>query len=195
MSKNHIKNSLKKKQTILATMLELAVKQGVHATPMSQLARESNVAIGTIYHHFKNKEAIVCEIYRMIRQDFATILIQEINGKTQEEIFKGYWKSIYQYYISHPTAFQFYEYIAKPPVIPIELMEETKDYYRMHADFFWKGIKNGLLKNMHVTLLVQLAYSNIVAAVELKIKNEVSMNKEQIEHAASASWDAVRLIN
>ena len=194
MAKNYIKNSVKKKQTILATMLELVVKQGVHATPMSQLARESNVAIGTIYHHFENKEAIISEIFKMIRQDFATILIQELEGKSQEAIFKGYWKSIYHYYISHPTAFQFYEYIAKSPIIAQELMEETKDYYREHANFFWKGIKDGTLKNMHVTLLVQLAYSNIVAAVELKLKKEVTMTKEQIEQAANASWDAVRII-
>ena len=153
MAKNYLKNSAKKRQTILATMLELVVKQGIHATPMSQLARESNVAIGTIYHHFENKEAILCEIYKMIRQDFATILIQKLEGKTQEAIFKGYWKSIYYYYVSNPTAFRFYEYVAKPPIIPIELMEETKDYYREHADFFWKGVKDGTLKNLHVTAI------------------------------------------
>jgi len=122
-------------------MLELVVKQGIHATPMSLVARNAKVAIGTIYHYFESKEEILCEIYKLIRQDFATILIQE--------------------------------HIAKPPVIPKSLMDETKDYYRDHVDFFWKGIKNGTLKDIHVTLLVQIAYSSIVAAVDLFLKEEI----------------------
>jgi len=69
---------MNKKQKILLTMLELVVEQGVHATPMSQLARESNVAIGTIYHHFENKEQIIEEIYKMIFKDFGVVLMTNL---------------------------------------------------------------------------------------------------------------------
>ena len=53
-----------KKQRIIITMLELVVKQGVYATPMSQVAKEANVAVGTIYHYFNNKQEILEEIYK-----------------------------------------------------------------------------------------------------------------------------------
>jgi len=183
-----------KKQRILFTMLDLVVKQGVHATPMSQVARESNVAIGTIYHYFKDKEDVLCQIYKMIRKDFGSILIRKNESKLPEEIFKKYWKDLYQYYINNPTAFHFYEHVANPPIIPLDLIEETKAYFREHADFFWNGVKEGFLKNIHVTLLVQLAYSNVVAAVDLKLNGVLPMTDKQIEAAANASWDAVRLI-
>ncbi len=182
-----------KKQRILLTMLELVVKQGVHATPISQLATEAKVATGTIYYYFENKEQILCEIYKMIRKDFGNILIKNSDSDSPEVIFKKYWKDLYQYYITNPAAFQFYEHVAKPPIIPLSLIEETKSYYRKQADFFWEGVKNGTLKNINVTLLVQLAYSNVAAAADLKLNNVVPMSDDQIEDAANASWDAVRL--
>ncbi|WP_452227463.1 TetR/AcrR family transcriptional regulator [Lacinutrix cladophorae] len=175
-------------------MLELVVKQGVHATPMSQVARESNVAIGTIYYYFKDKEDILCHIYKMIRKDFGSILIIKSENTNPELIFKKYWKDLYHYYISNPVAFHFYEHVAKPPIIPLDLVEETKTYYRKHAAFFWNGVKSGILKNIHVTLLVQLAYSNVVAAVDLKLNGVLPMTDAQINEAANASWDAVRHI-
>lgn len=184
-----------KKQRIIFTTLELVVKQGVHATPMSQIARESRVSIGTIYNHFIDKEDLLCYIYKMIRKDFGSILIRKDESKSPEEIFKKYWKDLYQYYINSPVAFHFYEYIAKPPVIPLTLIDETKVYFREHADFFWYGVEKGFLKNIHVSLLVQLAYSSVVAAVNLKLNGVLPMTNEQVNEAANASWDAVRLIN
>jgi len=183
-----------KKQRILITMLELVVKQGVNATPMYQVAKEANVAIGTIYNYFKDKEDILCEIYKMIREDFGTILILKEENQNPEEVFKKYWVDLFHYYVSNPYAFHFYEHIAKAPIIPIELIEETKIHYKPHAAFFWKGIKEGFLKDMHITLLVQLAYSNVVAAVHLKLNGVLPMTDTQIEQASNASWDAVRQI-
>ena len=48
-----------KKEKILETTLQLIAKNGLNASPMSMIAKEANVATGTIYHHFKSKEEIM----------------------------------------------------------------------------------------------------------------------------------------
>ena len=183
-----------KKNRILLTTLELVAKQGVHATPVSQIARESKVAVGTIYHYFDCKEAILREIYRMIRKDFAVILTPNKEDKTREDIFKTYWRNLYHYYTSNPLAFEFYEFIARPPIIPQKLIEETKAYYIDHAQYFLNGTKDGTLKNMNISLLVQIAVNTVVAAVSLKLNKSVPMNEKQLNDAANAAWDAIRFI-
>ena len=185
---------MKRKQKILLTMLELVVKQGVHGTSMSQLARESGVASSTIYHYYKNKQEIINEIYVMIRQDFGSILTQETENKTPEQIFKTYWENLYHYYSSNPLAFEFYEYIARPPIISQDLIEETKTFYINHTKFFWDGTKNGVLKNMDIALLVQLAVNTVVAAVNLKLNMSLEMDKKQLNNTINAAWDMVRNI-
>lgn len=54
------------------------VKQGVHATPMSQIAKEAGVAVGTIYHYFNNKEEIIEEIYTIICKDFGVVMMANV---------------------------------------------------------------------------------------------------------------------
>jgi AcrR family transcriptional regulator len=63
-----------KKEKILETTLQLIAKNGLNASPMSMIAKEADVATGTIYHHFKSKEEIINEIYLNKKKDFKRIL-------------------------------------------------------------------------------------------------------------------------
>lgn len=173
-------------------MLQLVVKQGIHGTSMSQLARETGIGTSTIYYYFDSKLEIINEIYRMIRKDFDSVLSQKKEGKSSEEIFKTYWKNLYQYYVSNPMAFEFYEFIARPPIISQQLIDETKAYFLSHTKYFKEEIKNGSLKNMDLSLLVQLAVNTVVAAVSLKLNNTITMNKKQLDDSVNAAWDLVR---
>lgn len=175
-------------------MLELVVKRGVHGTSMSQLSIETGIASSTIYYYFKNKQEIIDELYKMIRQDFDSVLTQEKEGKTSEDIFKTYWKNLYQYYVSNPLAFEFYEFIARPPAISQELINETKGYFINHTKYFKEEIEIGSLKNINLSLLVQLAVNTVVAAVSLKLNHTLEMNDKQLNDALDSAWDTVRNI-
>ncbi|WP_452222204.1 TetR/AcrR family transcriptional regulator [Lacinutrix salivirga] len=182
-----------KKQRILLTMLELVVKQGFHATPMSQVAREANVAVGTIYHYFETKEQIIEELYMMIFKDFGVVLMANINeDQPYEEQFKRMWLNLYNYFVSNPLAFHFSEFIAVPPLIPKETIARTVPYYINIRDFFLKGIKIGKLRDVPVRLTMQMIYGNVIAAIRLKDKEELPMNHDQIEHAITMSWNTIK---
>lgn len=47
-----------KRKAILETTLELIRQYGLQGTPISLIAKNANVAAGTIYRYFQNKEAI-----------------------------------------------------------------------------------------------------------------------------------------
>lgn len=47
---------------IIATAMELFGKQGIDATTMEQIAREADIAKGTLYKYFPGKEAIASEL-------------------------------------------------------------------------------------------------------------------------------------
>ena len=182
-----------KKQRILLTMLELVVKQGFYATPMSQVAREANVAVGTIYHYFNDKEQIIEEIYMMIFKDFGVVMMANIAPEDNYKIqFETMWLNLFNYFVGNPLAFKFTEFVGVPPLISLETVKKTLPYYVEVRDFFLKGIKEKELKNMHVRLIMQFCYSNVVSAVRLKDKAELPMNDLQIKQAVEASWDTIK---
>lgn len=48
---------------ILKAAYSLFIRQGYHGTSMRQIAQEAPIALGGIYHHFKNKEAIFSAVF------------------------------------------------------------------------------------------------------------------------------------
>ena len=174
-------------------MLELVVKQGVHATPMSQLARESNVAIGTIYHHFERKEQIIEEIYKMIFQDLGTVVAANLHEEEDyKTMFETGWLNVYNYFVTNPLAFKFSEWVGVPPIINQRIVNETKPHYENVKQFFLRGIKEQKLRNVHLRLIMQITYGNVISAVRLKDKGELPMNKKQVKDAIQSSWDAIK---
>ena len=56
-----------KRDNILHTTLHLIVERGLESTPMSLIASEAAVGMGTIYHYFASKEELVNALYRELK--------------------------------------------------------------------------------------------------------------------------------
>ena len=181
-----------KKQRIIITMLELVVKQGVHATPMSQVAREANVAVGTIYHYFENKNQIIEEIYNMIYQDYGVVLMANLPNEGFQKQYEAMWLNLYNYFIGNPLAFQFVEFIGVPPIISKEVMDKTVVHFSSVRDFFLNGIIDKHLRDAPLRLVLQYAYGNVVSAVWLKTKGELDMEGDDLKTAIAMSWDCIK---
>ena len=57
-----------KMQCILKATLELIAENGLHATPMSQVSKQSGVSAGTIYHYFSSKDVLINQLYLDIKR-------------------------------------------------------------------------------------------------------------------------------
>ncbi|AXO81263.1 TetR/AcrR family transcriptional regulator [Olleya aquimaris] len=181
-----------KKQRIIITMLELVVKQGVHATPMSQVAKEANVAVGTIYHYFENKNQIIEEIYMMIVKDYGVVLIANLPEGDFKKQYKTMWLNLYNYFVGNPLAYKFIEYVAVPPIISKEIVKQSIPYISNIRDIFLDGIKNKHLRDVPVKLMLQMTFGDVVSAVRLKIKEELEMANDHIDLALEMSWDSIK---
>src|SRR5215203_2564488 len=58
-----------KRQAILAAALRLIARLGLHAAPMSAVARDAGVAAGTLYLYFPSKEAMINALYLEVLED------------------------------------------------------------------------------------------------------------------------------
>lgn len=57
------------RQKIIDVAMNLFNKQGVDSTTLEQIAEEADIARKTLYNHFREKEAIICEyVQRIIRE-------------------------------------------------------------------------------------------------------------------------------
>jgi len=181
-----------KKQRIILTMLELVVEQGVHATPMSQVAKEANVAVGTIYHYFENKNQIIEEIYSMISKDFGVVLMANLPEGPYKNKYQTMWLNLYNYFVGNPLAFKFMEFVGVPPIITPEIRERNIKHFTNVRDFMLAGILSKDLRDVNLRLIMQVSFGTAVSAVRLKSKNELPMTERQIQDAVDIAWDSVK---
>lgn len=85
----------KTRQVIVDTAHRLFVEQGYAATSMRQIAEQSGLALGGIYNHFPNKEAIFEEVI-LGRHPFHQVfpLLKAAPGDTVEEFVRNAAKSM-----------------------------------------------------------------------------------------------------
>lgn len=182
---------MNKKQRILLSTLELIVQQGIDV-PMSVIAKNANVAVGTIYHYFKDKQHIVNDIYKMIRRDFGSALTVDSDHPTAKGRFTILWKTLYHYYLSNPMAFQFYVYIARPPLIPQSVLEETKISYQAQAYRLKDAAEAKIIKNLPVDVLIRMFHNSVVTMIEIRDNRKIELTEKEMRIAVDAAWDYIK---
>lgn len=181
-----------KKEKILKVTLELIAKNGLNGSPMSLIAKEADVATGTIYHHFKSKSQIINAIYLNKKRDFKRILDHyEDDYFTVEEKFIGIWSDFYHYFINNPLIFAFTQQISFSPIITEEVKAEGETYYHSIFDFFSIGIQNNTFQKMDVAVMTQFIFGNILSLVELKLGG-LAVTNNILKDAIAYSWRAVK---
>ncbi len=73
------------KERILVAALRLFVKQGYFNTNVPDLSKESKCSVGSIYHHFRNKEEVAAALYSAGIASFRNALEKVLAGQTDVE--------------------------------------------------------------------------------------------------------------
>jgi AcrR family transcriptional regulator len=182
-----------KKHDIYTTTLSLIVKQGLHNTPMSAIAKESNAAIGTIYHHFKNKEELVQALYAEIHHELEEAVIQEeIDAKNFKLEFKALMLKIFKFFIQNPDKFNFLQQYEHSPFGSDTAELESNIEYPILPDFFKFGQEKRLIKMLPLSLITNMVYTNITMLVRLQLSKKVDLNREMLELVINNCWMMIK---
>ncbi|MCG8572874.1 MAG: TetR/AcrR family transcriptional regulator, partial [Spirochaetes bacterium] len=152
-----------KKQLILDTTLRLITENGIQGSPVSLIAKEAQVAIGTIYHYFPAKQDILNELFCNLCKEIGEVLKSGDNPQLNiKERFFHFYQRFFQFFIDHPKAFFFIEQYGNPPFIPEEIVIDTKKYYQEAIDFLQEGMDTGLFKDMKIELMINFVLGCIL---------------------------------
>ena len=181
-----------KKKDILDKVLSIVVQQGLHNAPMSQIAREAQVAPGTIYHYFSSKEEILLELYHSIRTELNAVMeIDELEiagQRAADTVFSALCLRIFKFMIQHPMEF-FYlqQYEISPLGMQSELVESHITFPIPEQFFLLPGIKNNL-KSMPVSLKSNLVFNAISNMARLQLTRRVTLSREDIQQVIAGCW-------
>jgi len=93
----------------MVAALEVFSEDTFAGARVQHVATKANVALGTIYNHFDDKEDLANEVFRRCKTQSTAYCVDPNAGGTSRETFGRWWATLVDFYNGHPQAFVFLE--------------------------------------------------------------------------------------
>lgn len=181
-----------KRAKILKVATRLFTENGFHATPTSLIAKESGVAVGTLFHYFKNKEELINSIYFEIKSEMRDMLAQSIPENKPFKIAAGIlWENFVLWGIGSRDKFGFITQFYNSPFISNVTREEAEHGFEFIIPLVEKAKMECTIKNIETELFEELWFSSIICIVNYLIKNPDAAVESVISISFSLFWEGV----
>ncbi|MFM7770058.1 MAG: TetR/AcrR family transcriptional regulator [Bacteroidota bacterium] len=183
---------ISRRQKVINTTLKLLSNGGFHASPMSEVAQISKVAVGTIYHHFPSKEALFDAVHLETCTEMAKLSNEIYANKSLKPAAKltQLWVLLYQYLIDEPQRYHaLIQYRNTPPHIGNTELEGALTAIK---EIIKEGQKQNKFSKLHVSVLFEMWFSMIIAAVRIRVVQKKKLTGSEIKDLAQQAVSALK---
>ncbi|HEA26350.1 MAG TPA: TetR/AcrR family transcriptional regulator [Ectothiorhodospiraceae bacterium] len=178
---------------ILSATLSLFTGQGYFNTSVHDIARESQVSIGSIYHHFKDKEGVARALYNdMIERMNAELTEIKKNHSTAHDRRRAVIELLFSITEQEPEIMEFMLYSKHREFLPNERPICSSKPFDMMREFVKEGMTSGEIREMDLmvasTCLFGGAIRMITSSMDGLLKRSLS---SYIDEIWICSWKAV----
>ncbi|MGE5674823.1 MAG: TetR/AcrR family transcriptional regulator [Mycobacterium leprae] len=178
---------------ILAAALALFAERGFYATNVPLIAERAGVAVGTLYHYFPTKEAIVNELYRRMRQELARAVYRDLPaGVPPSEQFRVLWQRYVAFAVAKPLVFQFLEMHQHRSYLDPDSQALDRQVRATTHDLLERGRLAGVLKPVPDEVLTAFIVGAIEHLVEGVQEGRLQLTPEVVDQAAACCWQAIK---
>lgn len=184
----------RKEEKIYSATLRKVIKTGFSGLKMADVASEANMATGTVYIYFKNKEELINTLYFETKKEIAEILSPKDNlGATFYETFKKLWYSYFDFCLAYPEKMLFVEQFIYSGFIKEDIKSMGEAYFQDFNSFISESQKNLMLKNIDIEILKAQLTGPIHETIKITLNNKITLSKTIKEQCFEMAWQSVRL--
>lgn len=185
---------MNKKEDIIKAALHLLVKKGIHATPMSLIAKHAGTGMGTIYNYFENKEILLNRIYISIKNEEKEVLESVFSNEMPVKIqFESYYKAVISYFKTNREGFRFLQQLNASPIITKETKEVGYESIDHVIKLLEKGKQENIIKNISTTEILQFIGGCITSYINWVLENdELDKEEKTVKNHIRLVWDGIK---
>jgi AcrR family transcriptional regulator len=189
-------------QAVTKAALELIAVQGFHGTPISQIARQAGVSVGSIYRYFADKDALIHAIHAQLEEKMHKALAEGLPGNQEDrEIFIPLLKNLVMHLFQNPLEFKFLEQYYNSPFG----IEKIREKFLTNTEAcscaneekpFFNILCNGrgtTIKDLPPPMIHALAFGPVIFLVRDLLTGIVELNDSLLQRFAESCWDAIKL--
>lgn len=183
----------KKIQQVYAATLRLVKAKGLAGITMGEIAKEANIATGTLYIYFKNKTQLINTLFTVCRNASAAVYFKDYDELMPFKAgLKIIWFNLLNYRIKKFEEAVFVEQCIHSPFITETTKEVTKKLFTPLYSLIENGKKQQLIKNTDTLLLLTFMAGSINETVKHAHYTKRKLNKKVIEQMFLMCWDGLK---
>jgi TetR/AcrR family transcriptional repressor of multidrug resistance operon len=171
----------------------LMAEKGYYGFSMKELAQHANVASGTTYLHFKNKEDLIQKLHQRNAYTLATYMFEGLDeNATVYQQFDRIWRNFWTYCLDHPEAIiskSQFDYLPAITRRTEELL--AKDLFSKVGVMLDAGVKQGIFKDLPIDVLGTLSIETCANMARKHIVGLINVNDEILEEVIASCWNAI----
>ncbi len=187
-----------KKECIFQHTLVLIKENGFHGTPMSQIAKQSDVAVGTIYHYFPSKEVLILELYNYCKNKIHQYIFENLDENiSYQKKFELVFYRITEFNIHNDVIFSFMEQFYNSPYFELEHCNNRDGIYEQNhfLDFLQEGINNNHLRKIDVYTLTSAFIGTSVSFSKSILNRRVEYDENNLKELIKIIWQGSKQNN
>ena len=167
-----------KREAILAAALRLIARLGLHAAPMSAVAREAGVAAGTLYLYFPSKEAMINALYlEVLAHRHRSMAADAVGARNDGAIGRAglwaFWHGLARWHLDHADGSSFLLQCKASTILTDETREAER---RMDAEGlanFEQAVAGGRLRDLPLRVFWALVAGPIFLLSQMRDAGEM----------------------
>lgn len=137
------------RQQILDTVLALFRERGYFATSVQDISRESGVSVGSIYHHFGDKEGIARTLYQVLSDRMSDSISWIIaHRSTAHDQCRDIVETLFKMTEAEPLVMDFMLYAKHKDFLPEEKPICSSKPFELMRTIIAAGMKSGEIRSM-----------------------------------------------
>ena len=184
-----------KKIQIFKSTLKLINENGFHGSPMSQIAKVADVAVGSIYHYFPSKDDLIIELYWYCKEIINTQVFRKEEDNLPYELkFRAIWKNLVDFYLREADIFGFMEQFYGSPFyseIRTNILNQKSERNKI-IHFLVIGIKEEKIKDFNIRILMSAYLGSAISLIRNCMYEKSRISKEDENKLVDLIWNGVK---
>ncbi|WP_042013309.1 TetR/AcrR family transcriptional regulator [Aeromonas fluvialis] len=184
---------LDKKESIFNAAHDVLGERGFHGLSIAEVAKKANVATGTIYRYFGDKDDLIRQLHQhTILQCVPMVMADVAIDKVSFQQFRQLWLNIHAIFVNEPNAIKCkLQYESSPLGAELETNPVILAAWSPLDRFFEIGVEQGLFIDLPIRALQVLSLDSVMhLALQCRVHN-IRLTELQLETAIQASWNAI----
>lgn len=180
-------------QAIYEATLALVLKSGYAELNMAAVAKEAGIATGTIYTYFKNKEALINQLYLHLKEEKVRLMFKNYNEIDNFYVtFQKLWMAYFKISMKEYHKMMFIEQYAYSSVITASTKKKADSLLEPMSVLLLKAQQEHLIKNIEPAIILSAITGAVLEIVRYYQSIGSKPSKANIEQCFEMAWTSIR---